>query len=248
MARNVRPESALETFSVKLGKRWTTIRLEPELMTAFREIAAALGCEPDDLVTEIALARGPGSLTSALRIFVVNYYRQRTQPSVSARAVSSATVASDVVRASLETTDVRPGDTRANRGLRDLLEAWSHNQGNALDPDIVETCGLQGFIHTVDVSVADPMNYWFRVWASSVHLPPLRPLVGSRLGDFPSRAYREAVGRDYFIAATSGSWRFQRVRASVNDAIRTYQRLALPISGASGRVDRLVVAVRYEAS
>ncbi len=248
MARPVRHESALETFSVKLGKRWTTIRLEPDLMAAFREIASALGCEPDDLITEIALARGPGSLTSALRIFVVNYYRQFARSPVSAGAVSGTTVGRDVVKASLETTDLRPGDTLANRGLRELLDAWSHDQANALDPDIVGTCGLLGFVHTVDVGVDDPMNYWFRVWAASVHLAPLRPLVGSRLGDFPSRAYREAVGRDYCTVATTGNWRLQQVRASVTDAVRAYQRLSLPIVGSRGRVDRLVVAVQYEAA
>jgi predicted DNA-binding ribbon-helix-helix protein len=245
MARAVRYDSALETYSVKLGKRWTTIRLEPDMMTAFREIAAAFACGPDDLISEIALARGAGSLTSALRVFIVNYYRQYAP---SPGSVTIASAAGDVVKASMETTDLRPGDRRADPGLRELLEAWSHDQSNALDPDIVETCGLSGFIHTVDVGVADPMNYWFRVWAASVHLSPLRPLVGSRLGDFPSRAYREAVGRDYFAAATTVNWRLQRVRASVTDAIRAYQRLCLPISGESGLVERLVVAVRYEAA
>jgi predicted DNA-binding ribbon-helix-helix protein len=248
VARAVRYDSALETYSVKLGKRWTTIRLEPDLMTAFREIASALACRPDDLISEIALARGSGSLTSALRLFIVNYYRQCARSPVSVGAVNRTSLASDVVRASLETTDLRPGDRRANPGLKELLDAWSLSQSNALDPDIVEKCGLLGFVHTVDVSVADPMNYWFRVWAASVRLSASRPLLGSRLGDFPSRAYREAVGRDYFTAATTGTWRLQLVRASVTDAIRAYQRLSLPILGASGHVERLVVAVRYEAT
>lgn len=247
MARAVRYDTALETYSVKLGKRWTTVRLEPDLMTAFREIAAALSCRPDELISEIALSRGSGSLTSALRLFIVNYYRQCARAVAPSGPVNRTTLASDVVRASLETREILPGDRRANLSLKELLEAWSLNQSNALDPDIVEKCGLLGFVHTVDVSLADPMNYWFRAWAASVRLSSSRPLLGSRLGDFPARAYREAVARDYYTAATTGSWRLQLVRASVTGATRAYQRLSLPILGASGHVDRLVVAVRYEA-
>src|SRR5262249_13577409 len=72
-----RPVSSLETFSVKLGARWTTIRLEPEIMQALREIARGVGISLNDLFTEIACAHGEGSFASAVRVSILSHYRQR---------------------------------------------------------------------------------------------------------------------------------------------------------------------------
>jgi len=68
-------ETRLETFAIKIGQRWTTIRLEPELMDALRAIARASGSTVNQIASTVAVGRTHGSLTSALRVFILDYYR-----------------------------------------------------------------------------------------------------------------------------------------------------------------------------
>jgi predicted DNA-binding ribbon-helix-helix protein len=68
-------DTRLETFAIKVGQRWTTIRLEPELMDALRAIARASGSTVNQIATAAATSRTKGSFTSALRVFILNYYR-----------------------------------------------------------------------------------------------------------------------------------------------------------------------------
>jgi predicted DNA-binding ribbon-helix-helix protein len=83
-------DSRLETFSIKVGARWTTIRLEPELMDALRAIARASGSTVNQIASAVATDRTRGSFTSALRVFILNYYRWRGAPAERAYAPAFA--------------------------------------------------------------------------------------------------------------------------------------------------------------
>jgi predicted DNA-binding ribbon-helix-helix protein len=73
----MRYETSLETYSVKVAGRWTSVKLEPELMDALEEVARAEGRTVDETCDCVAAARRKGSLTSALRLHVMQHYRQR---------------------------------------------------------------------------------------------------------------------------------------------------------------------------
>lgn len=58
-----------------LGKR-TSVRLEPEMWTALKDIAKREDCKIHDICSLIHLRKNPNtSLTAAIRVFLMLYYR-----------------------------------------------------------------------------------------------------------------------------------------------------------------------------
>lgn len=67
--------SPLVTRNVNVGGRRTSVRLEPDLWEALREIARRERCSLHEICTDIDRRRGGTRLTSAMRIYIVNYFR-----------------------------------------------------------------------------------------------------------------------------------------------------------------------------
>lgn len=61
--------------NVNVGNRRTSIRLEQEMWSAVNELCQREGMTVHELCSMIDRARGESSLTAALRVFVVVYYR-----------------------------------------------------------------------------------------------------------------------------------------------------------------------------
>ncbi len=73
----VQRESWLVRLAVNMEHRRTNIRLEPYLCEALREIAAEKGLTVAQLCSCIDKEKpNPMGLTSAVRIFIVAYYRE----------------------------------------------------------------------------------------------------------------------------------------------------------------------------
>ncbi|HWD57809.1 MAG TPA: ribbon-helix-helix domain-containing protein [Stellaceae bacterium] len=68
--------SALRIRNVVVAGHRTSVRLEPLMWDALREIAGARGVLLNDLVTEIDQGREALSLTAAIRVFIVEFYRR----------------------------------------------------------------------------------------------------------------------------------------------------------------------------
>jgi len=62
--------------SVVLAGHKTSVSLEPEFWAALRAIAEARGRAINDLVSDIDRERS-GNLSSAIRLYVLDYYRRR---------------------------------------------------------------------------------------------------------------------------------------------------------------------------
>ena len=73
--------SPLVTRNVNVGGRRTSVRLEPDLWEALREIAAREHRSLHEICTDIDRTRGGTRLTSAMRIYIVNYFRSAANPS-----------------------------------------------------------------------------------------------------------------------------------------------------------------------
>jgi len=249
--------SRLETFSIKLGGRWTTIRLEPEMMDALHEIARSLGISVNELCTEIAVDRSDGSFTSALRVFIVSYFRSLVPSNVDLGGGRRLFAPEPQCRREHDWVRRRLIPVGAKNAASELVAFyrwWEERRtlGNRIpshadiDPRVINELGLSGFVHVVDASMADPMNFRFRLWAHRVLLSGARNFAGWRLGELPGREYRDAAAEDYFTAVTMGAPRFQKIDASVSDSRRVYQRLIVPFLGNDGKPDRLLIAVHYE--
>ncbi|QQG35627.1 MAG: ribbon-helix-helix domain-containing protein [Micavibrio aeruginosavorus] len=69
-------KSTLVSRNITVVGRRTSVRLEPEMWTALREIARREGCKIHDICSLIHLRKKPDtSLTAAIRVFLMLYYR-----------------------------------------------------------------------------------------------------------------------------------------------------------------------------
>ncbi|MBV8889326.1 MAG: ribbon-helix-helix domain-containing protein [Alphaproteobacteria bacterium] len=68
-------ESSLVIGNVVVAGRRTSVRLEPMMWEALRDIAAEREISLHDLVTEIDRERTTSSLTAGIRVYIVEFYR-----------------------------------------------------------------------------------------------------------------------------------------------------------------------------
>lgn len=69
--------SSLVSRNIVVAGRRTSMRLEPEMWRALAEIGGAEGLSLNDLCSEVAKSRGRSSLTSAVRVYALSYFRSR---------------------------------------------------------------------------------------------------------------------------------------------------------------------------
>ncbi|MBV9017760.1 MAG: ribbon-helix-helix domain-containing protein [Alphaproteobacteria bacterium] len=70
-----RPHSTLVIRNVVVGGHRTSVRLEPVMWDALLEIARRQQTNVNQLVTEIDRQRYSSSLTAAIRVYIVDFYR-----------------------------------------------------------------------------------------------------------------------------------------------------------------------------
>jgi predicted DNA-binding ribbon-helix-helix protein len=69
-------KSTLVSKNITILGRRTSIRLEPEMWNALKDIAAREGCSCHDICSLIHVRKNPQtSLTAAIRVFLLLYYR-----------------------------------------------------------------------------------------------------------------------------------------------------------------------------
>ncbi len=68
--------TSLISKNVTISRRRTSVRLEPEMWKSLEEVAGYEGCSIHDICTLVALKKKKeSSLTSAIRIFLILYYK-----------------------------------------------------------------------------------------------------------------------------------------------------------------------------
>jgi len=82
--------SSLVIHNVVVGDRRTSVRLEPIMWDALNDIAHRLGMTVHDLVTEIDRERTASSLTAAIRVYIVDFYRAAAMLTGQPRAAERA--------------------------------------------------------------------------------------------------------------------------------------------------------------
>jgi predicted DNA-binding ribbon-helix-helix protein len=77
-SKNPRPDerSSLVIRNVKVHGHRTSVRLEPQMWDSMTEICRREFCTPDDVCSYVAERKSPqGSLSSSLRAFMLDYFR-----------------------------------------------------------------------------------------------------------------------------------------------------------------------------
>ena len=80
------PTSRLVNRNVITGNGRTSMRLEPELWTALLEVCQREGHDVHALIRAVDAARHAGGRTSAVRVFLLQYYRSAATESGHAAA------------------------------------------------------------------------------------------------------------------------------------------------------------------
>src|SRR5260370_40642785 len=88
---NENSPSSLVIHNVVVGGHRTSVRLEPVMWDALQDIARRLRMTLHDLVTEIDRARTASSLTAAIRVYIVDFYRAAAPPARQAPVVERPT-------------------------------------------------------------------------------------------------------------------------------------------------------------
>jgi predicted DNA-binding ribbon-helix-helix protein len=82
-------KSPVVKHSIVIAAHKTSISLEDAFWKALKEIAIARGTTLSNLVTSIDVDRRQGNLSSCLRLFVLDFYRNRLAEEMSARDASA---------------------------------------------------------------------------------------------------------------------------------------------------------------
>ena len=82
--------STLISRNITLADRRTSIRLEPEMWDALSEICARESRSLHDICTQIDRERTQSGLTAAVRVFILNYFRQKSRETGPAAASPGA--------------------------------------------------------------------------------------------------------------------------------------------------------------
>jgi predicted DNA-binding ribbon-helix-helix protein len=75
--RRFNQKSPILKHSIMVRNRKTSISLEEEFWTAFRDIAKAHGLSLMALLSDVDAERKQSNLSSAIRLFVLNHYIKR---------------------------------------------------------------------------------------------------------------------------------------------------------------------------
>lgn len=253
-----RYESSLETYSVKVAGRWTTVRLEAELMAALKQIALSEGCEISDICTRVAGERRTGSLTSALRLYVVRYYRERTTRRLALANSSGLAREVELTRRSLLATEERNFVLRHELGIERvddgdpgiaLLFAYWRALCRGADLAPYEAFALQtlratGFdanVHLIDVEASTPDE--FRIVRQAPVTRIYRAPDNVPLRALGNTLYSRELKADYNAIKFKPTPALQQLSVHTSEGALRYDRIILPCTLDGSRIARLVVGV-----
>jgi predicted DNA-binding ribbon-helix-helix protein len=253
-----RYESSLETYSVTVDGRRTTVRLEPDVMAALKDVALAGGRSLAELCTRIARERRRGSLASALRLHVVRYFRDRAADRAKCDLAAGLATDSIAIRAILLARDDNDYVLRHTLDLdsvdqvdpcigflyvywKALCKGADRPRFDAFKLEATAAVGFDGNIHLLDVEASNPDD--FRI----IRQAPVTMIcrIGNdvplkRLGD---SLYPREVRADYDAVKNGRQPMLQKVAVHVPEGALSYQRIMLPCADRDGQVDRLIVGV-----
>lgn len=252
-----RYETSLETYSIKVSGRWTTVRLESELMAALKDVALAEGCEIGDICTRLSQQRRQGSLTSALRLYILKHYRERAGQQVGLGPSSELAREIDAFRRSLLATEERNYVLRhdldlgrvadADPGIAFLFAYYKALAKGAGWPDYnhfslgtMQSVDFDRNVHLIDVEAPNPDE--FRVIRQAPVTRLSRGSDNMPLKAFGDTLYAREIKADYGAAKYRAQPVLQHLSVRTSEGALRYERIILPCL-VGGRVARLVVGV-----
>ncbi len=82
--------TTLRSGNIVINNRRTSVRLEPEMWECLADVAQRERITLNELCSRINAKRHQSSLTSAIRVFILGYYRQLAGPVKAAPVIQTA--------------------------------------------------------------------------------------------------------------------------------------------------------------
>jgi hypothetical protein len=149
-------------------------------------------------------------------------------------------------------SDRRPTLTRddiASDKLRRLFDYWESKKAGralparaALDP--VDFSWTLAGVALVDV-LRDPLRFRYRLVGTEIVRRDGTDLTGKRPEDHPLPEYRDLLRQTYGDAVASGEPAVYRRERVLDDRLRQYEVLYLPLAADGATVDMLLVAMDF---
>ena len=152
--------------------------------------------------------------------------------------------ADTVTRRRLPLSEFAPQDQK----LGEAYAYWQSKRRDGLLPsrrdiDILDLRPLMGWTHLVDTTSSTPAEYRYRLVGTAVRIEATQDFKDFRLGDYPSKIYRDSLLEDYGAVVFSGVPSLHHIVAVINYVSYNYTRLILPMADDWRHVDSLMVCV-----
>ena len=118
----------------------------------------------------------------------------------------------------------------------------------AFDPMGLQDCQSAGYVHVIDVSSTDPVEFYVQMYGSKTLLNGACDLTGAYLKDLNVSIHSQSVLHEYNSVKILGIPKLHLVYAILSGEMRTYLRLIAPIATDGWHCDKLLVAVQYASS
>ena len=141
-------------------------------------------------------------------------------------------------------------DTIINPRLRRLYDYWCERRGDRRFParsdiDPLDLAFLMGNLILIDVVEGDPPGFFIRLHGTNLVQRAGYELTGKMLNELPITEFRQLAMQTFtFVARTGEPFRGYRDRV-LDDRLRRYETLILPLSKNGERVDMLLASLIY---
>jgi hypothetical protein len=137
-------------------------------------------------------------------------------------------------------------------GLQRLYQYWTDKRGersmpSRADLDPLDMRFVIGNVILVDVIDGEPLQFRIRLHGTNLSEHVHFDLTGKMLDEMPQAEFRELTRQSFTkVATTKQPLRAQRDRV-LDNRLRRYETIILPLSGDGDRVDMLLCGLFYDA-
>jgi len=240
-----RYKSTLKIYRLTIGRRTTSVRIEPELWESLEEVAFFEGCSVGDIAARARQEFQLGSLTSRIRLFLLGYFRARAVEAEPRRVCRDGKDRVEQRDLALEMAgEIDPRMAAFLGYWQSLTKGGSLPCFDQFHLGDIEALGFGDHVHVVDVSADHPNEF------RCLRLAPVTTLHriedGRPMSDLGDGLYAQEIRAQYFQAR-------HRPRPLLQDVVidgkaeghLRYQRMILPWrgQGGAGGIDQVVVGV-----
>lgn len=260
--------STLEPRNIVVNGHRTSVRLEPEMWAGLEDILGRERLLVNRLCTLIDRQRSQSSLTAAIRVYVLSYFRTAaTLAEETAGQDEPTRLLAEEWEPHLEQHSIsRRGDdfeekklwsqealhANRNQGFLRLYDVWNRQRalrGKIPRMEELTSGGMErewntGNVNVIDIADENPANFRLARTTPLAAIFFRSDVTNFPIGRLPFRLHAESMATEFNRLKGAPRPALYSIDQCYSGTRRSYMRLALPVADASGRVTRLVNVIR----